>query len=88
MPHVGYNQIIVDNENCTLLKSLDNQSNFYFVHSYKMEIGNFKNNYAVCNYGTNFLAAFQNDNICGVQFHPEKSQSNGIQVLYNFFKYQ
>tara|TARA_B100000214_G_C23679884_1_gene495892 strand:+ start:12 stop:635 length:624 start_codon:yes stop_codon:yes gene_type:complete len=88
VPHVGYNQIIVDNENCTLLKSLDNQSNFYFVHSYKMEIGNLKNNYAVCNYGTNFLAAFQNDNICGVQFHPEKSQSNGIQILYNFFKYQ
>ena len=52
-----------------------------------MDIGDLNYNYAACNYGKDFLAAFQKENICGVQFHPEKSQSNGMQLLYNFFKY-
>ena len=41
-------------------------------------------NYGLCNYGDNFLAAFQYKNICGTQFHPEMSQSNGLQLLKNF----
>ena len=41
-------------------------------------------NYAICNYGSDFLAAFNYNNIFGTQFHPEKSQSNGLQILYNF----
>jgi glutamine amidotransferase len=38
----------------------------------------------VCNYGTEFLAAFEYGNICGTQFHPEKSQTNGLVLLKNF----
>ena len=51
-----------------------------------MSIENFSENYAICNYGTNFLAAFQKDNIYGTQFHPEKSQSCGIEMILNFLK--
>ena len=38
----------------------------------------------ICNHGTNFLAAFQKDNLYGSQFHPEKSQSNGLKLISNF----
>ena len=87
IPHVGYNQIMIKDKNFNLFKNIQDGSNFYFVHSYKMDIGDLNYNYAACNYGKDFLAAFQKENICGVQFHPEKSQSNGMQLLYNFFKY-
>jgi len=42
--------------------------------------------YAICEYGTKFLAAFELQNIFGVQFHPEKSQSSGIKIFQNFFQ--
>lgn len=84
IPHVGFNNInIIDDKN-GFFKNLTNKSNFYFVHSYRMEINNLKTDFALCNYGTDFLAAFKFRNIYGVQFHPEKSQSCGIQILTNF----
>ena len=86
IPHVGFNNInIIDDKN-GFFKNLTNKSNFYFVHSYRMEINNLKTDFALCNYGTDFLAAFKFRNIYGVQFHPEKSQSCGIQILTNFLK--
>ena len=51
-----------------------------------MKPNNLKNDFALCKYGTDFLAAFKFKNIYGVQFHPEKSQSCGIQILTNFLK--
>jgi glutamine amidotransferase len=41
-------------------------------------------NLGICNYGTDFLAAFEAKNICGTQFHPEKSQTNGLILFKNF----
>ncbi len=86
VPHVGFNNIKIINSNNKFFKNINEKSNFYFVHSYRMSIENFSENYAICNYGTNFLAAFQKDNIYGTQFHPEKSQSCGIEMILNFLK--
>ena len=87
IPHIGFNNVNVGN-NSLLFKGLKNNSDFYFVHSYLMPMDNFPNNSIIhkCNYGEDFIAAFEYNNIFGTQFHPEKSQKNGLQVLKNFFK--
>ena len=87
IPHVGFNNISRFNKDFNLLKDINLKDNFYFVHSYKMNFEK-NSNYAICNYGAEFLAAFQNENIFGVQFHPEKSQSSGLKLLRNFFQDQ
>jgi len=57
------------------------------VHSYKLDPNlRIDYDYATCEYGKKFLAAFNHENIFGTQFHPEKSQSNGLTLLYNFLK--
>ena len=52
----------------------------------KMTVENLEKDYATCNYGIKFLAAFKKKNIYGTQFHPEKSQTNGIKILKNFLE--
>ncbi len=84
IPHIGFNNIKVIKSNNKFFSNVDEKSNFYFVHSYKMDVENFSQNFATCNYGIDFLAAFQKDNIYGTQFHPEKSQSCGIELIFNF----
>ena len=84
IPHVGFNNIKIIDDKDGFFKNINKDSNFYFVHSYRMDSNNLKNNFAMCNYGEDFLAAFKIDNIYGVQFHPEKSQSCGIQIITNF----
>ena len=76
----------VKNDNSRLLSDLDTSADFYFVHSYKVssESNIVK---SICNYGSNFIASFESDNIAGVQFHPELSQSNGMKVISNFIEY-
>ena len=83
IPHVGYNS--VEPSICKgLFYGLPKEPHFYFNHSYRMLLERFKGQYALCNYGGEFLAAFVKDNIYGVQFHPEKSQSNGLLLLKNY----
>ena len=86
VPHVGFNNISKFSEDFYLFKNINSKDNFYFVHSYKMDLEK-NSNYVLCNYGNEFLAGFQKENIFGVQFHPEKSQSSGLKVLNNFFNY-
>ena len=82
IPHVGFNQILPNCES-KLFSKLNSNPDFYFTHSYKMiSNSNIKSSY--CNYGENFVASFEFQNIAGVQFHPELSQKNGIQLLKNF----
>ncbi len=85
IPHVGFNKVIPD-DYLGLYKNLKNLNYFYFTHSYKMNLVNKENNfnYGYCNYGSKFLASFESKNIFGTQFHPEKSQSNGLKILKNF----
>lgn len=87
IPHVGFNQIKIKKNKNFFFNKISNDSDFYFVHSYKININKkFDFDYCTCNYNKNFLAAFNKNNIYGTQFHPEKSQSNGLTLLFNFLK--
>lgn len=83
LPHMGWNNIL-PMTNSELMNGLNNESRFYFLHSYYFETINDENIIAQANYGINFTCAIKSDNIYGVQFHPEKSHHNGIQLLKNF----
>ena len=87
IPHVGFN-LVYFSEQKGLFGDLPELSDFYFTHSYRMLVDNIGGRYATCSYGIDFLAAFEIGNICGAQFHPEKSQTNGLILLRNFLKNQ
>jgi glutamine amidotransferase len=84
-PHVGFNQV-KKNKNSRLFYGVNDLSDFYFVHSYKMTSDN-DINQSLCEYGGNFIASYEVEHIAGVQFHPELSQTNGLKLLNNFMKY-
>ncbi len=83
IPHIGFNSVHSDNAS-RLFNNIDQNSDFYFVHSYRMVLDNEDVGHSHCSYGEVFLSSFELDNIFGTQFHPEKSQSNGIKLLQNF----
>ncbi len=83
IPHMGWNTISFDKEH-TLFKNIRAGSYFYFVHSYYAPIVNETVSYTT--YGTPFTSGLQKRNFYGVQFHPEKSGKNGLQVLKNFIE--
>lgn len=85
VPHVGWNDVIADPSNNLFLRN-DQHSNFYFDHSYYFDCDE-ENIIAVCDYGIKVTAAVQKENIFGVQFHPEKSQTNGLKLFRSFFNY-
>ena len=87
VPHIGWTEVHHGRDN-ELFKNIDTGSTFYFVHSYYVEIKNSEDLLATARYGDEFVVAIQRDNIFGVQFHPEKSQENGLQLLKNFSEMQ
>jgi glutamine amidotransferase len=60
------------------------QPRFYFVHSYHVHCHHTEDTWLSCQYGVEFTAAVQRDNVIGVQFHPEKSHKFGMRLLENF----
>jgi glutamine amidotransferase len=84
IPHVGFNSLHIKKK--SLFKDLPHLADFYFIHSYRMLIEDIQNRHATCKYGVEFLAAYEIGNICGTQFHPEKSQTNGLIMLKNFLQ--
>ncbi|PJF20796.1 MAG: imidazole glycerol phosphate synthase subunit HisH [Phototrophicales bacterium] len=83
VPHMGWNQLDIKKE-CKLLENLSEENYAYFVHSYYCAPANPDDIVATVDYGVDFTAIVQRDNIYGVQFHPEKSQKTGLQILSNF----
>jgi len=63
---------------------ISDRAKFYFLHSYYFECEDNAHSVASSDYGKRFSCAIKKDNINGVQFHPEKSHENGIQLLNNF----
>ena len=85
VPHMGWNQIKIKNAECPLFSGVESLSNFYFCHSYFVNPQNPSIIAAATDYGLEFASAVARDNIFGVQFHPEKSQNLGLEILKNFF---
>ena len=83
LPHMGWNSVI-SNHRELFSKINSDDLEFYFLHSYYFECLSQKSCIASAYYGSTFCAAVRNKNIFGVQFHPEKSQHFGVQLLKNF----
>lgn len=85
IPHVGFNQIEIP-PSSSFSAGLERKPYFYFVHSYRLLSNGIRGQIALCNYGIDFVAAIERENIFGAQFHPEKSQTNGLIFLNNFLR--
>ena len=83
IPHMGWNELKVENTS-NVFKEVTNKDHAYFIHSYEFIPEDKKNISITTNYGKDVMAAVSSGNIYGSQFHPEKSQNTGIQILTNF----
>ena len=86
IPHMGWNSINF-NKNHPIFNEIKEEEDFYFVHSYKINIKNNDFILAKTQYGSDITAVILKNNIIGTQFHPEKSQSAGIQFIKNFLEW-
>ena len=83
IPQMGWNQVSQQKNN-PLFQEVADEMHFYFVHSYHLNPENSEHVLGLSNYGYDFAAVVSKDNLWGVQFHPEKSQNAGLQLLKNF----
>lgn len=83
IPHMGWNQVKQQGEH-PLWQAIEDNSRFYFVHSYYMDPSDQSLVRATTEYGIEFVSGIGRDNVFAVQFHPEKSAADGLQLLKNF----
>ena len=86
LPHMGWNEVNIIKKN-DLFVDIKNLSHFYFVHSFAFEVKDEKAVICTTDYEKKIVAALLKENIFGTQFHPEKSQDNGIKLLANFLNW-
>lgn len=84
VPHVGFSEV-EGYDPVGFFTDLPDRADFYFTHSFAMQADGLAGNFGYCVHGTRFVAAFECGRIFGAQFHPEKSQANGLRLLKNFF---
>ncbi len=83
IPHMGWNTVKF-NKKSELTTEIRSNPRYYFVHSYFVECNAKDDVLCTTNYGQEFVSGFQNENIFGLQFHPEKSHKFGMELLSNF----
>jgi len=84
IPQIGWNQIELRRPDCPLFRGIPDGSYFYFVHSYYPRPADETVVATWTDYGGRFASAVWKDNVFATQFHPEKSQANGLRLLKNF----
>lgn len=84
IPHMGWNNVQLTDPEHPIWKDMPEEPFFYFVHSYYPEPAHPDHTAATCDYALPFAAAVTRGKLIATQFHPEKSQHNGLQLLRNF----
>ncbi len=87
VPHMGWNDLVIDSPH-KVLEGVVTGDHAYFVHSYKFEVTNPAHRLAHVDYGSEVTAVIGRDNMLGMQFHPEKSQSAGLRLISNFLTWR
>ena len=83
LPHIGWNQINILKDS-KIFKNIENKSHMYFVHSYEFSPEDKNVISATTDYSSNIVCSVEKENIFGTQFHPEKSDKIGLQIIGNF----
>ena len=83
LPHIGWNQINIVKDS-KIFKNIENNSHMYFVHSYEFVPEDKNVISAKTDYSSNIVCSIEKENIFGTQFHPEKSDKLGLQIIQNF----
>lgn len=86
VPQIGWNTVRLKKKDCPLFAGVADNSYFYFVHSYYCDNGEPGLTAGETEYGRGYASAVWKDNVYAVQFHPERSQKNGLKILENFVK--
>lgn len=86
VPHIGWNDVKIYRGNVSLLSGMVELPNFYFAHSYFLPFKEIEGGVGITEYGISFISLYQNKNIYGTQFHPEKSYIGGTMLIQNFLK--
>ena len=87
IPQIGWNQLHIKNGSSPILKNINESASVYFCHSYFVKPDDPNIISATTDYALEFTSATYKDNVVGVQFHPEKSQVIGLQILKNFYEW-
>ena len=83
LPHIGWNEINIVKDS-KIFKDIENNSHMYFVHSYEFIPENKNVITATTDYSSKIVCSVEKENIFGTQFHPEKSDKIGLQIIHNF----
>jgi imidazole glycerol-phosphate synthase subunit HisH len=86
VPHMGWNDLVIDNDH-PVFDGISTGDHTYFVHSYQFHVANPSDRLAHVDYGGDVTAVIGRDTMLGVQFHPEKSQATGLQLIANFLRW-
>ena len=83
---MGWNELLLRQPQHALFKNIPEKAHAYFVHSFHAQCASREAIAAEVDYGGPVVAALAQDNLMGTQFHPEKSQQTGLQLLQNFLE--
>ena len=88
VPHMGWNDLMVQASNHPVLAGIETGDHAYFVHSYHLQAEHEESVLAIVDYGGTVTAMVGRDNMVGTQFHPEKSQKTGLRLIANFLNWK